>query len=74
MQTIQINNQEIESFIHTTYGDDSQSLIDDFLLFIKTELVSKDIKKGFDEVSRFENNNIELTNATDFLSELKSEY
>jgi len=74
MQTIQINNIEAENFINSNYGNDTKSLVDDFLLFVKTELVASDIKKGFDEVDDFAKGNIHLTDANDFLSELKSGY
>jgi len=74
MQTIQINNIEAEQYIQTVYGQDKSSLVDDFLLFIKTEVVSNDLKKGFDEVQAYKNNTTQLSDANDFLSELKSEY
>ncbi len=35
MQTIQINNPEIESFISSQYGEDTQSLLSDFVKFVK---------------------------------------
>ena len=51
MQTIQINNPEIESFISTKYGDDMQSLLSDFVKFVRLSLddgcptISKDEAK-----------------------------
>ncbi|MDF1882257.1 hypothetical protein JHD50_13260 [Sulfurimonas sp. MAG313] len=72
MQSIHIDNVEIEKFIQTQYGDDKASLVNDFISFIKTELLVNDIKKGFDEVAQYKNDNAELTDAKDFLSELKS--
>ena len=51
MQTIQINNPEIENFISSKYGDDTQSLLSDFVKFIKISLdnnypsISKDEAK-----------------------------
>ena len=51
MQTIQINNPEIESFISSKYGDDTQSLLNDFVNFVKLSLddgypsISKDEAK-----------------------------
>ena len=51
MQTIQINNPEIESFISSEYGDDTQSLLSDFVKFVKLSLddgyptISKDEAK-----------------------------
>jgi len=51
MQTIQINNPEIESFISTEYGNDTQSLLSDFVKFVKLSLddgypaISKDEAK-----------------------------
>lgn len=38
MQTIQINNPEIENFISSTYGNDTQSLMGDFVKFVKLSL------------------------------------
>jgi len=38
MQTIQINNPEIENFISSQYGDDTQSLLNDFMQFVKLSL------------------------------------
>jgi len=38
MQTIQINNPEIESFISAQYGDDTKSLLTDFVKFVKLSL------------------------------------
>ncbi len=35
MQTIQINNAEIEMLIASKYGNDTQSLLNDFVQFIK---------------------------------------
>ncbi len=49
MQTIQINNQQVESYISTTYGDDKVSLIDDFMIFIKAQMLESNMKKGFSE-------------------------
>ena len=51
MQTIQINNPEIESFISAEYGNDTQSLLSDFVKFVKLSLddgypvISKDEAK-----------------------------
>lgn len=72
MQTIQINNSELEQYIALRYGDDKNSLVNDFVTFLKTELYSNDIKKAFDEVKQFKEGKIPLSDATDFLSELKS--
>ena len=38
MQTIQINNPEIENFISSEYGNDTQSLLRDFVKFVKLSL------------------------------------
>ena len=38
MQTIQINNPEIENFISTRYGNDTQGLLNDFIKFVKLSL------------------------------------
>ena len=74
MQTIQINNAELEQYINLQYGNDKNSLINDFVMFLKTEIHSNNIKKGFDEVKQYKEGKRELTDSTDFLKELKSEY
>jgi hypothetical protein len=74
MQTIKINNPELENFISSQYGNDETTLINDFVKFIKTELIINDIKKGFDEVELFKKGDKTLTDAKDFLEDLKSEY
>jgi len=74
MQTIQIDNAELESFISLQYGSDKIGLVDDFIKFIKTELIINDIKKGFDELESSKQGNSKLTSAKSFLDELKSEY
>lgn len=38
MQTIQINNPEVENFIASRYGSDTQSLVNDFIKFVKLSL------------------------------------
>ncbi|MDY0117182.1 MAG: hypothetical protein RBR59_06375 [Sulfurimonadaceae bacterium] len=38
MQTIQINNPEIEKFISSQYGNDTQSLLNDFVKFVQSSL------------------------------------
>ena len=38
MQTIQVNNPEIENFLSAQYGDDTQSLLSDFVKFVKLSL------------------------------------
>ena len=38
MQTIQINNPEIEKFISSRYGNDTQTLLKDFVEFMKRSL------------------------------------
>jgi len=73
MQTIQIDNAELENFISSQYGNDKASLLNDFVKFVKTELVVNDIKKGFDEVELFKKGQTKLTSAKAFLDELKSE-
>jgi hypothetical protein len=51
MQTIQINNPDIENFILSEYGDDTESLLSDFVKFVKLSLndgypaISKDEAK-----------------------------
>jgi len=72
MQTIQIDNAELESFISAKYGNDKNSLLNDFVKFVRTELIVNDIKKGFDEVELYKHGKANLTNAKDFLKELKN--
>ncbi|MBT5933937.1 hypothetical protein [Sulfurimonas sp.] len=38
MQTIQINNPEIENFISSQYGNNTQDLLSDFVKFVKLSL------------------------------------
>ena len=72
MQTIQIDNAELESFISPQYGKDKTSLVSDFIKFVKTELIVNDIKKGFDEVELYKKGKLELQDASDMLKELRS--
>ena len=72
MQTIQINNQEIENFINSKYGEDKSTLISDFVAFVKTEIIATEIKKGFDEVVEYEQGSIGLGSVDDFIGKLKS--
>ncbi len=61
MQTIQINNPEIENFLTSNYGNDTQSLLNDFVNFVRLSIddgyptISKDeakkrITKAVEEV------------------------
>ena len=65
MQTIQINNPEIENFLTSNYGNDTQSLLNDFVKFVKLSIddgyraISKEevrerITKAVDEVKSAE--------------------
>ena len=74
MQTIQIDNPEVENFISSRYGNDKTSLVNDFVKFVQTELIINDIKKGFDEVELYKHGKTKFTNADAFLDELKSEH
>jgi len=38
MQTIQIDNPEIENFLASNYGNDTQSLLKDFVKFVKLSI------------------------------------
>ncbi|MFK5937237.1 MAG: hypothetical protein QM497_02465 [Sulfurimonas sp.] len=38
MQTIQINNSEVEKFLSSQYGSDTQTLLNDFVKFMKFSL------------------------------------
>ena len=73
MYSLQIDNPEIEQYIHKHYKDNDVSLVNDFLVFLKTEMVSKEIKKGFKEVEQYKGNKTTLNDATSFLETLKSE-
>jgi len=74
MQTIQINNSELENFIKLQYGQDSDSLLYDFMTFVRTELTVHEIKKGFDEVKLFEAGQKKLSSAEDMIARLRSGY
>jgi len=49
MQTIQINNPEVEMLIESKYGSDTQSLLSDFVQFIKLS-----IDDGYPAISKEE--------------------
>ena len=72
MQTIQINNQEIENFINTRYGEDKSTLLSDFAAFVKTEIIATEIKKGFDEVAEYEQGSRRLGSVDDFIGKFRS--
>ena len=72
MHTIQINSSEVEDFIDIKYGQDSDSLLHDFMIFVKTELIGYELKKGFDEVELFESGKKSLNNIEDVISRLRS--
>jgi hypothetical protein len=72
MQTIRIEDSEVESIIKSEYGGDTKNLLNDFIMFIKERHTINGIKKGFDEVKLYEKDKIDLKNVDDFISELKS--
>jgi len=49
MQTIQIDNPEIESFLSSEYGNDTQGLLNDFIKFVKLS-----IDDGYPAISKDE--------------------
>ena len=72
MQTIEINSTEIENFIKLKYGQDNESLLSDFMTFVKTELMTHELKKGFDEVKRYEKGEKSLDSIEDVIARLRS--
>jgi len=72
MQSIQINNVELENFIKLKYGQDSDSLLHDFMTFIKTEFVAHELKKGFDEVKLFEMGKKPLSSVEAMMARIRS--
>jgi hypothetical protein len=56
------------------YGSDKNSLVDDFLSFIKTESHIYKIKKAFDEVEEYKTGKKKLKSAETLLREIESEY
>jgi len=72
MQTIQINNLELENFIKLQYGQDSDSLLQDFMTFIRTEYIGHELKKGFDEVKLFEAGKKPLSSVDEMMARLRS--
>jgi len=72
MQSIEINNPELEHFIKLQYGEDRESLLNDFTKFIKIELIAYELKKGFDEVEEFQEGKKSLNNVEDVISRLRS--
>jgi len=49
MQTIQINNPEIESIIISEYGNDTKTLMSDFVEFIKAKATFLKTKREFNK-------------------------
>ena len=72
MQSIQINNVELEDFIKLKYGQDSDSLLYDFMTFVRTEFVGHELKKGFDEVKLFEAGKKSLSSVEEMMLRLRS--
>ncbi|MEA2028781.1 MAG: hypothetical protein U9N49_07375 [Campylobacterota bacterium] len=72
MKSIEINNPELENFIKLQYGEDKESLLNDFTTFIKTELITYELKKGFDEVKEFESGIKEFNSVQDVIARLRS--
>ncbi|CAA6825593.1 MAG: Unknown protein [uncultured Sulfurovum sp.] len=72
MQTIEINNLELEDFIKGQYGQDSDSLLYDFMTFVRTEFVGHELKKGFDEVKLFETGKKPLSSVEEMMARLRS--
>jgi len=72
MQSIQINNVELEDFIKLKYGQDSDSLLYDFMTFVRTEFVGHELKKGFDEVKLFEAGEKSLSSVEEMMLRLRS--
>jgi len=72
MQSIQINNVELEDFIKLKYGQDNDSLLYDFMTFVRTEFVGHELKKGFDEVKLFEAGEKSLSSVEEMMLRLRS--
>ncbi|MBE0496047.1 MAG: hypothetical protein IBX45_06525 [Campylobacterales bacterium] len=72
MQTIHLNNAELEQYIYLKYGDDDSSLLRDFVTFLKTDLHTSNLKKSLEEVKQFKEGTKTLSTAEDFLTEIKS--
>lgn len=78
MKTIQINNSEIENFISSKYGNDTQSLLDDFVKFVRLSLddgypaISKEeAKKRVSQAAKeVKNEEAELLNETEYNQEM----
>ncbi len=78
MQTIEINNPEIENFLSSQYGNDTQSLLNDFVKFIKLSkddgypLISKEeVKRRVTQaVYEVENGEAVLLNQKDYDKEI----
>ncbi len=78
MQTIQINNPEIEKFLSLTYGSDTEGLLSDFVKFVKLSLndgypaITKDeAKKRVDKaVNEIKNNEAKLLTQEEYDNEM----
>lgn len=74
MQTIQINNPEIEKFISSKYGNDTQTLLNDFVNFMKLSLndgypslcASEARKKVAQAVAEVKNGSVKLLNQDEY--------
>ncbi|MDF1878811.1 hypothetical protein JHD46_04060 [Sulfurimonas sp. SAG-AH-194-C20] len=79
MQTIQINNPEIENFISSEYGNDTQSLLKDFMKFVKLSLddgypvISKNEAKSRveDAIAQVKNGTAKLLSQNEYDEDMK---
>jgi hypothetical protein len=73
MQTIQITNPDIEHFINSEYGDDTKSLLSDFVVFIKHRARFLKDKREFNKTFEDVKNGIEpLYDETEYEDRMSS--
>jgi hypothetical protein len=73
MQTIQINNADIEHLINSEYGDDTKSLLNDFMIFVKHRATFLKDKREFNKTFEDVKNGIEpLYNETEYEDRMNS--
>ena len=69
MITIQVDNPEVESYLHETYGDNTQSMARAFAEFVHRKRVQNDITLSIQQLA--EGKGVTLADA---MSQLRQQY
>ncbi len=73
MQTIQIDNADIEHLINSEYGNDTKSLMNDFMIFVKHRATFLKDKREFNKTFEDVKNGIEpLYNDAEYENRMSS--